>query len=408
LQDQWQGLSSHNRIRFTTLSDYVDAVLPRIRSGQIAIPTNHAGTAYDFDAFWIENPEVKTRYRRSEQAPQAAEMLSAVASLRGTFPYPYTDTYHGWILMCLNMDRNTLWGSAGGMVFVSGTSWDARDRFDWVAKTTARLLDGAGMSLLKKGEGLGIFNSLNWQRTDPIALALPASTTIEGIDCEALPDGSVLCALSLPPFSVGTHKLSNKPPTTPEPVDPAAAIETKHYSARIDLKTGALASLRLKPSGRELLAGPANVLVAERPTKEERNPGDFMPPRPGRTSFATSSDSEPLFAFFAVRWPQRWKPRELSAGRRCTAAYVFIKLIRGLTSRPNSTMFPITLSSSRNSRWLKMSPKFDAASRTDLLTAVGPGRSAICPAGTGESSPPSAGWTFNWREAEALRCSTAA
>ena len=294
LLDQWQGLSSHNRIRFTTLSDYVDAVLPRIRSGQIAIPTNHAGTAYDFDAFWIENPEVKTRYRRSEQALQAAEMLSAVASLRGTFPYPYTDTYHAWILMCLNMDRNTLWGSAGGMVFVSGTSWDVRDRFDWVAKTTARLLDGAGTSLLKKGEGLGIFNSLNWQRTDPIALALPAGTTIEGIDCEALPDGSVLCTPSLPPFSVGAHKLSNKPPTTPGPVDPAAAIETEYYSARIDLKTGALASLRLKPSGRELLAGPANVLVAERPTKEERDPGDFMPPRPGRTSVATSSDSESI------------------------------------------------------------------------------------------------------------------
>jgi hypothetical protein len=34
----------------------------------------------------------------------------------------------------------------------------------------------------------------------------------------------------------------------------------------------------------------ANVVVAERPLKKEDNPGDFMPPRPGRTQLTTSSD----------------------------------------------------------------------------------------------------------------------
>ncbi len=291
LLDQWQALGSHNRIRFSTLSDYVDAVLPGIRSGQIAIPTTHAGTAYDFDAFWIENPEVKARYRRSEQGLQAAEMLSTIASLHGSLPYPAKDAYHGWILMCLNMDRNTLWGSAGGMVFVSDGSWDVRDRFTWVGTTTARLIENAGKALLKEGEGVGLFNSLNWQRTDPIVLPLTAGASMEG-NCESLPDGSVLCAPALPPLSVGALKLLRRPPAPREPIDPAAPIETEYYSARIDLKTGALASLRLKPSGRELLAGPANVVVAERPTKEERNPGDFMPPRPGRTRVASSGDTE--------------------------------------------------------------------------------------------------------------------
>jgi alpha-mannosidase len=292
LLDQWKALGARNHIRFTTLSDYVDAVLPAIRSGQITIPTTHAGTAYDFDAFWIENSDVKNRYRCNEQALQAAEMLSTIASLHGTIPYPSRDTYHAWILMCLNMDRNTLWGSAGGMVFVSDKSWDARDRFDWVATTTTRLVEEAGGALLGKGTGVGFFNPLNWPRTDPVTLALPAGTRIENTDCEALPDGSVLCAPTLPAFSVGALKLSSKPPVSPKPVDPSARIETNYYSARIDSKTGALTSLRIKPSGRELLAGPANVVVAERPTKEERNPGDFMAARPGRTRFASSSDEE--------------------------------------------------------------------------------------------------------------------
>jgi alpha-mannosidase len=290
--NQWQALGSQNRIRFSTLSQYVDAVLPGIQSGQIRIPTTHAGTAYDFDAFWIENPEVKTRYRTNEQALEAAEMLSTVASLRGKHRYPVKDTYNAWILMCLNMDRNTLWGSAGGMVFVSDNSWDVRDRFDWVGKTSTRLLDEAGRSLLPQGSAVGLFNPLNWKRTDPVALALPAGTSLEGVPCEALRDGTVLCSPTLLAFSVGGSKLSDEAPSKPQTVKSSAPIETAYLSAQIDPKTGALSSLRLKPSGRELLGGQANVIVAERPVKEEKNPGDFMASRPDRVKLDSSSDGK--------------------------------------------------------------------------------------------------------------------
>jgi alpha-mannosidase len=290
--NQWQALGSQNRIRFSTLSQYVDAVLPGIQSGQIRIPTTHAGTAYDFDAFWIENPEVKTRYRSSEQALQAAEMLSTVASLHGKHSYPVQDIYNAWVLMCLNMDRNTLWGSAGGMVFVSDNSWDVRDRFDWVGKTTSRLLDEAGRSLLPEGSAAGLFNPLNWKRTDPVALALPAGKSLDGMPCEALHDGSVLCSPKLPAFSVGGCKLSDAAPSKPQTVETSALIETDYYTAQIDPKTGAISTLRLKPSGRELLGGQANVIVAERPAKEEKNPGDFMAPRPGRVKLDSSSDRD--------------------------------------------------------------------------------------------------------------------
>jgi len=288
--DQWHALGSQNRIRFSTLSQYVDAVLPCIQSGQIQIPTTHAGTAYDFDAFWIENPEVKTRYRSNEQALQAAEMLSTVASLRANHSYPVKDLCDAWILMCLNMDRNTLWGSAGGMVFVSDNSWDVRDRFDWVSKTTSRILDGAGRSVLPEGGAVGLFNPLNWKRTDPVVLALPAGKSLEGVPCEALHDGSVLCSPKLPAFCIGGCKLSDAAPSKPQTVDTSAPIETAYLSAQIDPKTGALSSLRLKPSGRELLNGHANVIVAERPVKEEKNPGDFMAPRPDRLRLDSSSD----------------------------------------------------------------------------------------------------------------------
>lgn len=290
LLDQWSAINLGSKIRFSTLSEYVDAVLPEIRSGVIEIPTTHAGTAYDFDAFWIENPEVKTLYRRNEQALQAAEMLATIASLRYGYVYPVKSIYDAWILMLLNMDRNTLWGSAAGKVFLSDTSWDVRDRFDWVGRTTARLLGEAGRFALERGDGIGFFNPLNWSRSDPVALALPEGRSLEAVACEALPDGSVLCSPSLPSFGVGGWQLSTTPPAPPRIIDVPGPIETKHYVVRLDWRTGSLASLRIKPTGRELLGGPANVIVAERPTEKVNDPSDFMPPRPARTRLATSSD----------------------------------------------------------------------------------------------------------------------
>lgn len=290
LLKQWKNAHMRNPITFATLSDYLDPILPRIQSGAIAIPTFEGGTDYSFDAFWIENYEVKTRYRSSEQMLQAAEMLSSLAHLSAPYEYPVQDLNDCWILMCLNMDRNTLWGSAGGMVFSSKESWDVRDRLNWVDRTTATSLQNAANAILPSGAGLGLFNQLNWTRNDPVALKLPAGTTIAGAHSELLPDNTVLCHVEMPSVSVGGWQLDRHAATPPSSIDLPESVDTQYYSVRVDGRTGAITSIKFKQSGRELLAGPANVVVAERPGKKEASPADFMAPRPERVRLATSSD----------------------------------------------------------------------------------------------------------------------
>lgn len=291
LLKQWDEAEPQRKIQFTTLSKYLDTILPGIHSGQISIPTFRGGTAYDYDAFWIENPPVKTLYRRSEHALQAAEALATVASLHGGYQYPVKPLSDCWILMCLNTDRNTLWGSAGGMVFVNEKSWDVQDRFNWVQKTYDHIFESSGQSVLAAGDHVGLFNPLNWKRNDPVILQLPADKSLEGTKCEALPDGSVLCRAEMPPMSTGGWKLSSEAPPAPQPIELPEVIETNYYLARIDTKTGALTSLKLKNSSRELLAAPANVIVAERPDKSyDDNPGDRMVARPRRVRLGDSSD----------------------------------------------------------------------------------------------------------------------
>jgi hypothetical protein len=70
-------------------------------------------------------------------------------------------------------------------------------------------------------------------------------------------------------------------------------ILTKFYRARLDPATGALVSLKLKSDDRELLGGPANVIVAEQPKKKLGGPADQMVDRPDRERVADSNQSAP-------------------------------------------------------------------------------------------------------------------
>jgi alpha-mannosidase len=293
LLKQWRDGGRQRRVRFTTLSKYLDSILPSIKSGKTDIPTHVGGTAYDYDAFWIENPKVKTWYRQSEHELQAAEGLATIASLNGGYEYPAQSLYEAWVLMFLNTDRNTLWGSAGGMVFVDAQSWDVQDRFEWVTKTATEVQKSSGRALLSVGDAVAVFNPLNWKRNDPVALTLPEGKSVADATCEALPDGRVLYMASMESVSVSPLKLANHAPEKAEPVQGSDVIESSHYLMKVDPETGAIASLMFRTSGRHVFGGPANVVIAERPKRQPDDAGDHMPPIPERERLATSNEIPP-------------------------------------------------------------------------------------------------------------------
>ena len=290
----WKKFRPDCEIHFTGLSPYVDALLPGVESGEFKLPTVRTGTGYTFDSFWIENPLVKSWYRRDEHALQSAEMLATIASLKTDFAYPVAPLYHAWLQMLLNMDRNTLWGSAGGMVFESKTSWDVQDRFTWVQEHSAATLQSAAQTLARDGLGISLFNPANWARTDPQRLKLPADTSLFGAKCEAVGDGTTFCELEVPATGIVGAKLKPQPAVAPKDISLPSRIATKYYSAKMDPVTGALVSLKTK-SGREMLGGPANVVVAEK-YSGHGDPGDFVNPRPKRQRLATSSDFKTTLA----------------------------------------------------------------------------------------------------------------
>ena len=286
---EWSEIDPGDEFRFTTLSKYVDTVAPKLASGAMTIPTNRGGTDYTYLSFWIECPRVKTWYRRCEHQLQAAEMLAAAASLGAKYAYPAEPLYRSWLQMFLNTDRNTLWGSAGHMVFEHETSWDASDRFRHVESGSRTVLEQAGRALAGGRAGVAFFNPLNWKRQDPVAF--DAADAPAGLPAEALPDGRALCAPALDAVALVPFKRAAKPAARPEAIALPQAIENRFYTARIDPATGCLVSLRVKPSGSEILGGAANLLVAERPVSQQGEPGDHMLNRAQRNRLATSSEA---------------------------------------------------------------------------------------------------------------------
>ena len=216
-------------IRFSTLGKYIDS----LKGVKLDLPTMRGGTAYDYYSFWIQSPRVKSWFRKCEHLLRDAEMLATAASLRTKFQYPSQELHNAWVQLFLNMDRNTLWGAAGGMVFEHDKSWDARDRFESAERIATQTIARAAAALELK------------PAPAPSAAARPI----------ALPD----------------------------------IIETRFYRARIDKTTGAIASIESKPSGREVLSGAANTLIAERPKVQRGDPGDHMPFRAERKQVASSA-----------------------------------------------------------------------------------------------------------------------
>jgi len=288
----WNKAAPDLQLRMATPSDYLDVILPPLRAGQYQIPTVASGSAiYGWTSFWMNMPIVKQWYRRAEHGLQAAEALATIATLTGSVAYPSQEFANAWLLMALNMDRNILWGVAVDGSFRDRESWDTCDRFEYVDSVVAASNGAAFGSLVRQDpDAVTLFNPVNWARKGPVELTLPPGRVLAGVDCQLLEDGRTLLArMPLPSVGLAAGRLEQAGWLPPARTALPEVIETPHYSAKLDAATGALVSLRMKPSGREMLGGPANVVLAE-----EKGDPHFVPEKAKRKLLANSNQHAPF------------------------------------------------------------------------------------------------------------------
>ena len=124
---------------------------------------------------------------------------------------------------------------------------------------------------------------------------------VQGAPAQILEDGkTTLVSLRLPSLGVKSVALRRGSARPAREAELPKTTEMNYYSASVNPSTGALVSLELKPSGREVLGGPANVVLAQLVDLSLKPEGKgpiwqahFMPKRAECETEMSSSDSRP-------------------------------------------------------------------------------------------------------------------
>lgn len=290
LLEIWEESRPRVALRFSTFSQWYD----EFRRTNFPLRTVRSGSRiYGWTAFWVGAPPMKQRFRRAEHLLAATEALATVSSLRRNTAYPAQDLRNAWLLITLLMDRNSLWGAAVHAVWEHPTSWDIRDRFDTLEEIARKTRDEA-FAGAARAEALAVFNPVNWKRLAPVELRLPPGRTVAEGSAQLLEDGqTALVEVPAVPLGCATVPLKAGAPAPSQAGALPPVIETEFYTARVDPATGALTSLRLKPSSRELLSGPANEVVAEQRGEKHAKQvfGHEIPQRPDRVPVRRSGEA---------------------------------------------------------------------------------------------------------------------
>jgi alpha-mannosidase len=281
LIETWQRRYPDMRLRFVVPGLFVDALKQEVQQGSTRLAEYSGDTVHSYNAFWMNMPEIKGAFRRSEHLLQASEMLATAASLQPGAGYPSQTFYNAWLMMLMNMDRNILWGAGAGAPFFSPTHWNAQDRFNYVSQNAGKIINDNLVAFTRDGRGIALFNPLNWDRGDPIEIAIPAGTRPVGLPCQAR-DQKALCVVRQPSTGVLSLALESGAVSAPAEVPFQETLETRAYTVKFDRGTGAIVSLRDRASGREYLGGPANVIQAESVAGIVKDPTNWMAQRARR------------------------------------------------------------------------------------------------------------------------------
>lgn len=324
LIEAWQRQYPDIKLRFAVPGAYVDALKQEIRQGTTRLSEYMGDTVHSYNAFWMNMPEIKRSYRRSEHALQASEMLATVGSLQAGATYPSETLYNAWLMMLMNMDRNVLWGAGAGTPFHDPKHWNVQDRFDYVDRNAGTILSDGLRALTRDGRGVALFNPLNWDREDPIEITVPPGTRPAGLRCEARGE-SALCVVHQP--STGVRSIPIESGAAPLAVDVPFedTVETKAYTVKFDRATGAMISLRDRAGGKEYLGGPANVIQAESVAGIVKDPANWMAQRAKRKMVDSSSN-------YTVKW-------QVSRGPLATTLVARSVFINGSTIERRITLY---------------------------------------------------------------------
>jgi len=243
-------------IRFSTMRAYMAAV----EAEGTPLPRNKGMTWSLFEGCFTTHARMKKYNRLCEGALLTAEALGSLAGLENR-----DKLREGWTTMLFNHFHDIADGAA-----VHDTYIDAFERAEASLKIARRLTADAAAILAqqaKNGKTLVVLNQLGFERTEPVAVALPKSTKcLLDADGAAVPvqrkgDEFIFIAENVPAFSSRAYQIRSDEAEGLDETPVAVAedaqfyrIETPLLKSALNRESGAIGSCFDKSLARELVA----------------------------------------------------------------------------------------------------------------------------------------------------------
>lgn len=268
-----------------------------VHQGELGTPSRAAPDEGGFSGSLSSEGRNKQRNRQIENLLLTTERFATIALFFQRKPaYPRVDFEHAWKIALRHQFHDELPGTSQGLVYAD----NARD-YDRIEENMKAILDQSlaeiSARLCTEGEGtpIVVYNPLAWKRSEPVTILLrlnqPAERlVVQDLEGEPMPTQSLdhwqeghfwyvrLLFLARDVPSLG-FKLFRAFPhvSAAHATESVLAIneryeyilESARLRVRVDKGTGQVRSIYDKQAGREILAGPANVLQAIR-----ERPGD--------------------------------------------------------------------------------------------------------------------------------------
>jgi alpha-mannosidase len=272
----------HPRLEFVAPEDY----FKKLAAAGIEFPVVKKELNFTFPACYTTQAETKKWNRRLENLLLAAEKFSALAVFSGFRDYyPERDVDEAWKTVLRNQFHDIFDGSSIGPVYE-----ESRKYYEAAMERGQRALDFSLEAISNqvdtRGEGrpLLVYNSLAWERTEPLEFDVALSRVVKGfriVDSggTAVPfqiadersEGDkrvfriLLIAEKVPAMGYKTYRVLEAaalPEFKTGLLISAAVLENEFFRITFNSQTGWIKSIYDKTNKMEVLAGEANVLQA--------------------------------------------------------------------------------------------------------------------------------------------------
>lgn len=253
------------KAKFSTIHEFFD----RLTDDVLQFPVVKEELNTIFEGCYTSHGDIKRLNRFGEMLLLTTETVTAQTALDTAAAYPKNELAAAWKNQCFHQFHDILCGCSIGLTYreAAETLQPSHDTLRQLSKDALQRW-AERVNIPGDAPGIVVYNPLTWKRTEPVRVSrsLLTNPSFQSVvdsrgrrfPVQIVDETLVFVARDVPALGCEVYQLSDEP-TEESPYlhvqnEGGILLENEFLAARIHPDSGSIHSLRLKPSGHDLLA----------------------------------------------------------------------------------------------------------------------------------------------------------